>query len=89
MAGGPREKGKIKLLKFFLIFSNTLQWANGRTESIVPGRFPWSSTGIKGQPQPDGGSQETCLAVLNNVYNDGVKFHDVSCPHRKPTICEA
>ena len=29
-----------------------------------------------------------CLAVLNNFYNDGVKWHDVTCNHRKPTICE-
>ena len=29
-----------------------------------------------------------CLAILNNVYNDGIKWHDVACHHRKPTICE-
>jgi hypothetical protein len=27
--------------------------------------------------------------LQNNFYNDGVKFHDVSCHHIKPTICEA
>ena len=42
-----------------------------------------------GQRQPDNREgDETCLAVLNNFYNDGVKFHDVSCHHRKPVICE-
>ena len=43
-----------------------------------------------GRAQPDNREgDETCLAVLNNFYNDGVKFHDVSCHHPKPIICEA
>ena len=43
-----------------------------------------------GLPQPDNREgNEFCLAVLNNFYNDGVRFHDVSCHHMKPTICEA
>ena len=30
-----------------------------------------------GRAQPDNREgDETCLAVLNNFYNDGVKFHD-------------
>ena len=42
-----------------------------------------------GRPQPDNRvGNEQCLAVLNNFYNDGVKFHDVACHHRKPVICE-
>ena len=42
------------------------------------------------RPQPDNREgDEVCLAVLNNFYNDGVRFHDVSCHHRKPIICEA
>ena len=42
------------------------------------------------RPQPDNrDGNEFCLAVLNNFYNDGVRFHDVSCHHRKPIICEA
>ena len=49
----------------------------------------WSNTGGAGRPQPDNREgNEVCLAVLNNFYNDGVKFHDVSCHHRKPVICE-
>ena len=31
---------------------------------------------------------EPCLAVLNNFYNDGIKWHDVACHHEKPFICE-
>ena len=42
------------------------------------------------RPQPDNREgNESCLAVLNNFYNDGVRFHDVLCHHRKPIICEA
>lgn len=54
----------------------------------------WSENGGIGQPQPDnrevqqGGAKETCLAVLNNFYNDGVHWHDVACHHRKPWVCE-
>lgn len=45
-------------------------------------------------PQPDnhdkkqGGYEESCLAVLNNYYNDGIKWHDVGCHHVKSFICE-
>ena len=50
----------------------------------------WSNTGGAGRAQPDNREgNERCLAVLNNFYQDGVKFHDVSCRHRKPVICEA
>jgi len=54
------------------------------------GFHDWSHTGGNGARQPDnreGG--ESCMAVLNNFYNDGVKLHDISCHHTKPTICEA
>merc|ERR1711879_50916 len=36
----------------------------------------------------DGAEDEICLAVLNNFYNDNIKWHDVACHHKKPTICE-
>lgn len=63
----------------------SVSWPSGRTTSS--GR--WSNTGGAGRPQPDNREgNESCLAVLNNFYNDGVKFHDVSCHHRKPIICE-
>jgi len=57
----------------------------------------WSFTGGFQPPrrQPDnreqiqqGGESESCLAVLNNFYGDGIKWHDVACHHEKPIICE-
>ena len=35
-----------------------------------------------------GGEDEACLAVLNNFYGDGIKWHDVACHHEKPIVCE-
>ena len=72
---------------FFLLFSyrGTLVWQNGRSERISRGRYPWSHAGFSG-PQPEGNGD--CLAILNNVYQDRVKYHDVACHHKKPTICE-
>lgn len=55
---------------------------------------PWSHTGFRQEAQPDNaefyvnGKNESCLAVLHNVYDDGIKFHDVACYHKKPFICE-
>jgi len=57
----------------------------------------WSRTGGFQPPkaQPDnreqiqrGGETESCMAVLNNFYGDGIKWHDVACHHEKPIICE-
>ncbi|XP_006607393.1 L-selectin [Apis laboriosa] len=53
----------------------------------------WSHTGGYGQAQPDNreaaqGNDESCLSILNNFYNDGIKWHDVACHHRKPFVCE-
>lgn len=31
---------------------------------------------------------EACLAVLNNRYDDGVKWHDVACHMRAKIVCE-
>jgi len=43
-----------------------------------------------GRRQPDNREgNEFCVGVLNNFYNDGVRFHDISCHHRKPIICES
>ena len=52
--------------------------------------FGWSNTGAFRRPQPDNREQsgENCLAILNNFYGDGVKWHDVACHHTKPVICE-
>lgn len=55
---------------------------------------PWSHTGFNKVQQPDNaeyavtGKNESCMAVLHNVYDDGVKFHDVACYHPKNFICE-
>ncbi|CAL4074651.1 unnamed protein product, partial [Meganyctiphanes norvegica] len=50
----------------------------------------WSHTGGAQRPQPDNRESggENCLAILNNFYRDGVKWHDVGCSHQKPIICE-
>jgi len=54
----------------------------------------WSFTGAIKKPQPDnreeksGGYTEACMAVLNNYYNDGIKWHDVACHHIKSFVCE-
>merc|ERR1712029_829146 len=59
-----------------------VRWENGNTQSVFRGSFPWSTHGQRG-PQPDGGSQEECIAVLNiSFYPDGPHLHDVSCDHR-------
>jgi len=64
----------------------SISWPSGRRYNNVN----WSNTGGANRPQPDNREgNEFCLAVLNNFYNDGVRFHDVSCRHRKPIICEA
>lgn len=34
------------------------------------------------------GNDESCLSILNNFYNDGLKWHDVACHHLKPFVCE-
>lgn len=55
---------------------------------------PWSATGHFKKPQPDNAefeinqTQEACLGVLNNVYKDGIKWHDIGCYHTKAVICE-
>ena len=67
------------------ISGRSLRWENGVSEPISTGRYPWSDRGAQG-PQPEGNGD--CLAILNNVYNDRVKYHDVACHHKKPTICE-
>jgi len=66
--------------------ARTVSWPSGQTTSTSL----WSHTGGAGRPQPDNREgNERCLGVLNNFYQDGVKFHDISCHHRKPVICEA
>merc|ERR1711884_654378 len=55
---------------------------------------PWSPTGHLKIPQPDNeeedinGSKESCLGLLNDIYSDGVAWHDIACYHPKPFMCE-
>jgi hypothetical protein len=62
---------------------------------------PWSQKGHEsdhpkhtGGPQPDNAefylnnSTEACLGLLNDIYKDGIKWHDIACYHTKPFICE-
>ena len=72
------------------------------TNSTPPGWTyqPWSPTGhktkIEGRPvpQPDNAefdineSVEACMGILNDVYEDGIKWHDIACYHTKPFVCE-
>nr|XP_053635127.1 C-type lectin domain family 4 member F-like [Cherax quadricarinatus] len=61
-------------------------WLNGEPFTVDN----WSHTGGLGRPQPDNreNGNENCLSVLNNIYNDGILWHDVACHHLKPVICE-
>jgi len=64
------------------------------------GYQPWSNTGhktkIEGKSvaQPDNAefdineSVEACMGILNDIYEDGIKWHDIACYHTKPFICE-
>ncbi|XP_037090549.1 L-selectin-like [Pollicipes pollicipes] len=65
------------------------------TNQRITNGFPnWSHTGGSGRPQPDnreeaeGTGQESCVGILNNFYDDGVKWHDIACHHQKPWVCE-
>jgi len=65
-----------------------IAWPSGSSYRDVE----WSHTGgarpfPRAQPDNREGN-EFCLGVLNNFYRDGVKFHDISCNHKKPIICE-
>merc|ERR1712079_229592 len=70
----------------------TVTWPSGKREGYIRGQRFWSHTGGNEpvpEPQPDNrDGNEVCIGVLNNFYADGVKWHDVACHHRKPTICE-
>ncbi|XP_069957523.1 uncharacterized protein [Cherax quadricarinatus] len=65
--------------------SSSWQWYPGRP--LVYNN--WSFTGGLGRPQPDNREgNEDCLGVLKNTYNDGIAWHDITCYHKKPVICE-
>ena len=33
-------------------------------------------------------SVEACMGILNDIYEDGIKWHDIACYHTKPFVCE-
>lgn len=74
-------------------------WANNRkvipdTNQTTWNDLPWSQTGHNLVPQPDNaefginGTPESCMAILNDLYEDGIKWHDIACYHKKPVLCE-
>lgn len=78
---------------------NGWYWAPTGIRLRPPGQCQecdWSNTGGSGEPQPDnrefrstsGGEDEACIAILNNFYQDGIRWHDVGCRHTKPVICQ-
>jgi len=65
------------------------------TDTKISQNYPnWSHTGGLGTKQPDsrenkeGSGEESCMGILNNFYQDGIKWHDVACLHEKPWVCE-
>ncbi|QQP38718.1 Uncharacterized protein FKW44_019377 [Caligus rogercresseyi] len=65
-------------------------WTGGRVnhrDTLSPGPTAKSHETSHSGPKLEEGD-EVCVAVLNNFYNDGIRYHDVSCHHTKPTICE-
>ena len=54
----------------------------------------WSTTGPTGRRQPDGTlkpngwGNEACMALLDDKFGDGVKWHDEPCNNRRVLACE-
>ncbi|XP_071535735.1 uncharacterized protein [Panulirus ornatus] len=68
------------------IFTTYWVWHDGSTFAYTN----WSPKGGSGIPQPDNReNNEKCMAVLNDFYQDGIKWHDIACHHEKHVICEA
>merc|ERR1712228_990007 len=70
-------------------------WVKGFINGNVP--YFWTSGRLcdfDGCDRPDffpkniNGWFWSCMAVLNNFYGDGIKWHDIGCHHEKPIICE-
>ncbi|KAF7266398.1 hypothetical protein GWI33_020274 [Rhynchophorus ferrugineus] len=83
--------------QFFPRHINGWIWT-GAFEQLAPttdkARTDWSWTGETGDPQPDNWEYtqnrklESCLAVFNNKYNDGIRWHDAACSRRRSFACE-
>ena len=67
---------------------------------LIQNSFLWLKTSLLGDhpvAQPDNAeyllnrsppTQEACLSVNNNWFQDGITWHDTACYHKKPFICE-
>ena len=63
------------------------RWAD--STPVSAGFTRWSKTGPMFQPQPDNAEGfEDCLTVHNDLYSDGVAWHDEQCSYRKHFVCE-
>lgn len=77
-----------------VIFKHRIQhisiYRNKSWRPLIINRFSSSPPTSIGKRQPDNRESggENCLAILNNFYKDGVKWHDVGCSHEKSIICE-
>jgi len=79
------------------LIENGWYWAPTGKRIPAPracGYCNWSHTGGLRKAQPDnreekqGGKDEACIGILNDVYKDGIKWHDIECRHKKPIICQ-
>lgn len=83
----------INVLGWFWSNTNTKMAPTNSTPSGWVAQ-PWSPKGHFGGPQPDNAeyeinqTSESCMGVLNNIYQDGIKWHDIACYHKKPFVCE-
>jgi len=68
------------------INSPLTDWSPAGGDPNTPGA-PNPETGKVGQPD-NREVPEACLAILNNIYNDTIKWHDINCFHAKPFVCE-
>ncbi|XP_071547458.1 uncharacterized protein [Panulirus ornatus] len=93
---GCKEREDLHPLNVYGWFWSNTNTKMAPTSSTPPGWAyqPWSDKGHFGGPQPDNAefqinnTTESCMAVLNNIYKDGMKWHDIACYHKKPVICE-
>jgi len=73
-------------------------WSNtGELKRPQPDNYEGNKAGSLANVKDDSGltvenlqewHDEACLAVLNNHYGDGIKWHDVSCHTRAMLVCE-
>jgi len=76
-------------------WASTLQSMGETNVTNNPRKFnAWSDSGPGGRIQPDGilkadgFGEQACTAILDNVYNDGLTWHDTKCNDRRQIVCE-